>query len=48
MYSTVDSTVVGNFVGKDALAAADSSAPVIQLVLSFFSGISAAAGYLVF
>lgn len=36
MYSTVDSIIVGQYVGDNALKAIGSSAPVLQLLLIFF------------
>lgn len=47
LYSTVDSYVVGNYVGDDALAAVGASIPLINLLISFFMGISTGAGILV-
>ena len=47
MYSTVDSIVVGNLVGKDALAAVGASSSIIGSMLSFFGGISAGASIVV-
>lgn len=47
MYSTVDSIVVGNLVGKDALAAVGAGSSITSLMLSFFSGISAGASIVV-
>lgn len=43
-YNAVDSIVVGNFIGPQALAAVGSSAPVINLLISFFMGLSVGAG----
>lgn len=36
MYSTVDSVVVGQYVGDDALKAIGSSAPLVHLLMIFF------------
>ncbi len=47
LYNTVDSMVVGNFVGSGALAAVGTSAPVIRLMIAFFMGISAGTGIVV-
>jgi Na+-driven multidrug efflux pump len=44
LYNTVDSLIVGNFIGKDALAAVSSSGSLIFLMVGFFSGISMGAG----
>lgn len=40
LYTTVDSIVVGNYIGDDALAAVGASFPVINLLLVLFMGIS--------
>lgn len=40
LYNTVDSLVVGNFVGKEALAAVGSTTPVINTLITFFNGVS--------
>lgn len=47
LYNTVDSVVVGNYVGYDALAAVGASAPLSNLIIGLFMGISAGAGILV-
>lgn len=47
LYNTVDSFVVGNFVGNEALAAVGASNPLINLIIGFFMGISTGAGILV-
>ena len=38
LYNTVDSIVVGNFVGKEALAAVGSVGPIINSLIGFFHG----------
>lgn len=38
LYSTVDSIVVGNYVGDSALAAIGASGPIINLLLVLFMG----------
>ena len=43
LYSTVDSIVVGRYVGDNALAAVGSSMPILNLLLVLFIGISAGA-----
>ena len=44
LYNTVDAIVVGNFVGKEALAAVGgSSAQIISLMVEFFVGLSSGA-----
>jgi len=47
LYSTVDSIVVGKYVGDNALAAVGSSGPILNLLLVFFIGISMGAGIMV-
>ena len=47
LYNTVDSIVVGNYVGESALAAVGASNPLSNLIIGFFMGISAGAGILV-
>ncbi len=44
LYNTVDSIVVGNFIGDNALAAVNSSASIINLLISFFMGCALGAG----
>ena len=41
MYNTVDSIIVGNFVGSNALAAVGSTGTIMFLVLGFAQGITA-------
>ena len=47
LYNAVDSVVVGNYIGAQALAAVGSSAPVINLLVSFFMGLSVGAGVII-
>lgn len=47
LYNTVDSVIVGNYVGSNALAAVNSSTPIINLLVSFFMGISVGAGVVI-
>lgn len=47
LYSTVDSIVVGNYVGDNALAAVGSASPVLNLLLVLFIGISMGASIMV-
>ena len=47
LYNTVDSIVVGQYVGDAALAAVGASGPVLNLLLLLFMGISTGAGILV-
>lgn len=46
-YNTVDSIVVGNFVGKEALAAVGSVGPVINSLIGFFMGMATGAGVVI-
>ena len=47
LYSTVDSIVVGKFVGDNALAAVGSAAPILNMLYVLFIGISAGVGIMV-
>ena len=47
LYNTVDSIVVGKFVGDNALAAVGSASPILNLLLALFVGISTGAGIIV-
>ena len=47
MYNTVDSIIVGNYVGSNALAAVGSSTSIINLLIAFSMGASAGAGVVV-
>ena len=47
LYNTVDSLIVGNFLGSSALAAVSSSGSLIFMLIGFLSGISAGAGVIV-
>ncbi|MBQ7942631.1 MAG: MATE family efflux transporter [Lachnospiraceae bacterium] len=47
LYSTVDSIVVGHYVGDNALAAVGSATPILNLLLVLFIGISAGVGIMV-
>ncbi len=47
LYSTVDSIVVGKYVGDNALAAVGSASPILNLLLVLFIGISTGAGIMV-
>jgi len=40
LYNTVDSIVVGNFVGKEALAAVGTVTPIINTLIGLFLGLS--------
>lgn len=47
LYNTVDSLIVGNFLGSSALAAVSSSGSLIFMLIGFLSGISSGAGVVV-
>ena len=47
LYSTVDSIVVGHYVGDNALEAVGSAAPIFNMLLVLFVGISAGVGIMV-
>lgn len=47
LYNTVDSIIVGRFVGDNALAAVGSAGPILNLMLVLFMGISVGAGIMV-
>ncbi len=47
LYNTVDSVVVGNFVGKEALAAVGSTSTIINMLVFFFNGFSVGAGVVI-
>ncbi len=47
LYSTVDSIIVGRFVGDNALAAVGSATPIVMLMLVLFMGISVGASIMV-
>lgn len=47
LYNTVDTLVVGNFVGKEALAAVGSTSSIINVAVFFFNGFSIGAGVVI-
>ena len=47
LYNTVDSIVVGKYIGDNALASVGSAAPILNLLLVLFIGISAGANIMV-
>ena len=47
LYNTVDSLIVGNFLGSRALAAVTSSGSLIFMLVGFLNGISSGAGVVV-
>lgn len=47
LYNTVDSVIVGNFVGKEALAAVGASGPIINMLVGFFMGLATGASVVI-
>lgn len=47
LYNTVDSIVVGKYIGDNALAAVGSAGPILNLLIVLFVGISVGAGIMV-
>ena len=47
LYNTVDSIVVGNYVGTQALAAVGSTTMIVNLFVFFFNGFSIGAGVII-
>lgn len=47
LYNTVDAVVVGNFVGKEGLAAVGSADSLINTFIGFFSGLATGAGVVI-
>ena len=47
LYNTVDSIIVGNYIGSEALAAVGSSGSIINLLIGFCIGASAGAGVVI-
>lgn len=48
LYNTVDSVIIGQFVGKEALSSVGgSSAQIINLIVGFFTGLSAGASVII-
>ena len=47
LYNTVDSIVVGNFVGTQALAAVGSTTMIVNMLVFFFNGFSIGAGVVI-
>lgn len=46
-YSTMDTIIVGRYIGKEALAAVGVTAPVINLLVGFFTGLASGAGVVI-
>ena len=47
LYNSADALIVGNFLGKEALAAVSSSGPLISLFIGFFNGAATGAGVVI-
>ena len=47
LYNTVDSIVVGKFVGKQALAAVGCTGPIINMLIGLFAGLAGGAGVVI-
>ena len=47
LYNTIDSLIVGNFLGSSALAAVSSSGSLIFMLIGFLSGMASGAGVIV-
>lgn len=47
LYSTVDSIIVGNYIGSEALAAIGSTAPIVNMFIFFFAGMASGAGVVI-
>lgn len=47
LYNTVDVLVVGNFVGREALAAVGSTTSIINIAVLFFNGVSVGCGVII-
>ncbi len=47
LYNTVDSIIVGNFVGTQALAAIGSTTMIVNMMVFFFNGFSTGAGVII-
>ena len=47
LYNTADTLIVGNFIGREALAAVSSSASLIHLMVGFLEGTAMGAGVLI-
>ena len=47
LYNTVDSLIVGNYLGSEALAAVSSSGNIIFLMIGFFNGLAIGSGVVI-
>ena len=47
LYNTVDTWVVGNYVGKEAFSAVGTVNPILNMLIGFFMGLSTGAGVVI-
>ncbi len=47
LYNTVDSIIVGNIVGRQALAAVGCTGPIINMLIGLFAGLASGAGVVI-
>lgn len=47
LYNTVDTWVVGNYVSNEAFSAVGTTAPIINMLIGFFTGLSNGAGVVI-
>ena len=47
LYNTVDTWVVGNYVGNNAFAAVGTVGPIINMLIGFFTGLASGAGVVI-
>lgn len=47
VFNAIDAVIVGQFVGKEAMAAVGSNIPVVAFIVTFFIGISLGANVVV-
>ncbi len=47
LYNTIDSLIVGNFLGPEALASVSSSGPLIFMLIGFINGVAIGAGVII-
>ena len=47
LYNTVDTWVVGNYVGKEAFSAVGTVTPIINMLIGFFLGLSIGTGVVI-
>ena len=47
LYNTVDTWVVGNYVGKEAFSAVGTVTPILNMLIGFFMGLSTGAGVVI-